>query len=64
MATANQFVVQETTAPFKRTLVQVGTVENIESIQQYEIIYEELTTSEKATYDAFVNLMNSKIPSA
>jgi len=56
MITAKQIVIQLTTAPIQRMLVQYG--EN----EQQEVDYSELTADEKITFDNFVNLANSKIP--
>jgi hypothetical protein len=58
METFQQVVVQETTAPYQRALAQYG--EGIMLGIQTEIIYSELTTEEKAIYDAFINMIKSK----
>jgi hypothetical protein len=58
METLQQVVVQETTAPYKRALAQYGEGQFPEL--QKEIIYSELTTSEKAIYDSFIEMIKSK----
>ncbi len=58
MNTLQQIVVQETTSDQKRSLAQYG--EGIMPEVQKEIIYSELTTEEKAIYDAFINMIKSK----
>jgi hypothetical protein len=58
MNNLQQIVVQETTAPYKRALAQYG--EGIMPESQKEIIYSELTTSEKAIYDSFIEMIKSK----
>jgi hypothetical protein len=58
MNNLQQIVVQETTAPYKRALAQYG--ESIMPESQKEIIYSELTTSEKAIYDSFIEMIKSK----
>lgn len=54
-----QIVVQETSAPFKRSLAQYGT-DPYQPSDQKEIIYEDLSEAEKAIYDAFVDMIKSK----
>ena len=58
METLQQIVLQETTAPFVRALAQYGTSFMPET--QIEIVYSELTTDEKAIWDAFVTMIKSK----
>jgi len=54
-----QIVVQdESLAGEKRSFVQHGA--DILQIKQFTVAYEELTVSEKATWDDFVNLLKSK----
>lgn len=57
METLQQIVVQESNAPYKRSLAQYG--EGMIPDTQKEIIYSELTTEEKAIYDNFINLIKS-----
>jgi len=58
MENLQQIVVQVTTAPFVRALAQYGTGFMPET--QVEVIYSELTTEEKAIWDAFVEMIKSK----
>ena len=58
MEPLQQIVLQETTAPFVRALAQYGTSFMPET--QIEIVYSELTTDEKAIWDAFVTMIKSK----
>ena len=58
MEDLQQIVVQLQTAPFVRALAQYGN-EFLPQTQN-EIIYDDLTTEEKAIFDSFVNMINSK----
>lgn len=58
MDNLQQIVLQETTAPYVRALAQYGTGLMPES--QVEVVYNDLTASEKETWDAFVELIKSK----
>ena len=58
MENLQQIVVQETTAPYVRALAQYG--EGIMPDTQVEIIYDNLTTSEKEIWDNFVIMIKSK----
>jgi hypothetical protein len=58
METLQQIVVQETTAPYVRALAQYG--EGIMPDTQKEIIYSELTASDKLIWDNFVTMIKSK----
>jgi hypothetical protein len=58
MENLQQIVVQETTAPYVRALVQYGT--SFMPEKQVEVIYSELSTEEKAIYDAFVTMIKTK----
>ena len=53
-----QIVVQETTAPEKRALAQYGAGFIPET--QVEIKYEDLDVTEKAVWDAFVDMIKTK----
>lgn len=54
-----QIVVQdESLAGEKRAFVQHGP--NIDEIQQFSVLYTDLTASEKTIWDDFVNLLKSK----
>lgn len=59
MDNLQQIVVQETTAPYKRALAQYGTGFIPEN--QVEIIYDDLTTEEKTVYDAFIDMIKTKV---
>lgn len=58
MDNLQQIVLQETTAPYVRALAQYGTGFIPEN--QVEVIYSELSTGEKAIWDAFVTMIKSK----
>ena len=58
MENLQQIVLQETTAPYVRALAQYGNDTVPES--QTEVIYSELTTEEKAIWDAFVTMIKTK----
>jgi hypothetical protein len=58
MDNLQQIVLQETTAPFVRALAQYGTGFMPEN--QIEVIYSELSDSDKAIWDAFVTMIKSK----
>jgi|688.fasta_scaffold1124987_2 hypothetical protein len=58
MDNLQQIVVQETTAPYKRALAQYGTGFIPET--QVEVIYDDLSASEKVVYDAFVDMIKTK----
>jgi hypothetical protein len=58
METLQQIVVQETTAPYVRSLAQYGT--GIIPDRQIEVIYDDLSVEDKAVYDAFIELIKSK----
>lgn len=53
-----QIVIQETTAPYKRALAQYGTGFMPET--QVEVKYEDLNVTEKAVYDAFIEMIKTK----
>lgn len=53
-----QIVVQLANAPEVRAVVQKG--ESTWEIVQTIVKYEDLTTKEKATWNAFVSMLNSK----
>jgi len=53
-----QIVIQITSAPFVRALTQYGT--SILPNSQQEIPYDSLTDEEKAIWDAFVTMLDSK----
>lgn len=58
----NQIVLQITTAPFVRALAQYGdqSPESIQQIRQVEIVYSDLTASEKKKFDDFVAMIKTK----
>jgi hypothetical protein len=58
MENLQQIVVQETTAPYKRSLAQYGIGFIPEN--QIEVIYNDLTVEEKAIYDAFIDMIKTK----
>ena len=58
MENLQQIVVQLTTAHFERALAQYGTSFMPES--QTEIIYSELTETDKAIWDAFIEMIKTK----
>jgi hypothetical protein len=58
MDNLQQIVLQETTAPYVRALAQYGTGFMPEN--QIEVIYSELSDSDKAIWDAFVTMIKSK----
>lgn len=58
MDNLQQIVIQETTAPFVRALAQYGTEFIPET--QVEVVYDDLTASEKETWDAFVEMIKTK----
>ena len=58
MENLQQIVLQETTAPYVRALAQYGT--GFIPDNQVEVKYEDLTTQEKAKWDAFVTMIKSK----
>lgn len=58
MDNLQQIVVQQTTAPYVRALAQYG--ESFIPESQTEIIYDELSDSEKQIWDDFVQLIKSK----
>lgn len=60
MENLNQIVVQltELTCPIVRALAQYGT--DIYQPNQYEVIYEELSESEKIIWDNFIEMIKSK----
>lgn len=58
MNNLQQVVVQETTAPYKRALAQYGTGFVPES--QIEIVYDDLSDTEKQVYDAFIEMIKTK----
>jgi hypothetical protein len=58
MNNLQQIVVQMTTAPFERALAQYGT--NFIPDTQIEIIYSELSDSEKQIWDAFITMIKTK----
>lgn len=53
-----QIVVQLLSAPEVRALVQKGN--DPFNVEQVIVMYEDLTPTEKATWDAFVAMLNSK----
>ena len=59
MDNLQQIVLQETTAPFVRALAQYGT--GFMPEQQVEVIYDELDEQDKATWDAFVAMIKTKV---
>ncbi len=58
MENLQQIVVQLTTSPFERALAQYGT--NFIPDTQIEIIYSELSDSEKQIWDAFITMIKTK----
>lgn len=58
MENLQQIVVQLTTAPFERALAQYGT--GFLPNPQIEIIYSELSETDKAIWDAFVTMIKTK----
>lgn len=58
METLNQIVVQLTTAPFERALAQYG---EIYTPTQVEIIYSDLSEEEKLIWDAYVDMIKTKL---
>jgi hypothetical protein len=58
MENLQQIVVQLTTAPFVRALAQYGI--DYMPQEQTEIIYSELSVSEKVIFDSFVEMIKSK----
>jgi hypothetical protein len=58
MDNLQQIVVQLTTAPFERALAQYGT--SFIPDNQIEIIYSELSDSEQAIWDSFVEMIKTK----
>ena len=58
MENLQQIVLQETTAPYVRALAQYGT--GLMPETQVEVVYDDLTTSEKETWDAFVEMIKTK----
>jgi hypothetical protein len=58
MDNLQQIVVQLTTAPFERALAQYGT--SFMPDTQIEIIYSELSDSEQAIWDSFVEMIKTK----
>jgi hypothetical protein len=58
MNNLQQIVLQETTAPFVRALAQYGT--DFIPERQIEIIYSELSDSEQAIWDSFVEMIKTK----
>jgi len=58
MENLQQIVLQETSAPYVRALAQYGTAFMPE--KQVEIIYSELSEEEKATWNAFVEMIKTK----
>jgi hypothetical protein len=58
MDNLQQIVLQETTAPYVRALAQYGT--GLMPETQVEVVYDDLTTSEKETWDAFVEMIKTK----
>lgn len=58
MENLQQIVVQLTTAPIVRALAQYGT--DLMPLSQIEIIYSELSISEKEIFDAFIEMIKTK----
>lgn len=58
MDNLQQIVLQETTAPYVRALAQYGT--GLMPETQVEVVYDDLTASEKAKWDAFVEMIKTK----
>jgi hypothetical protein len=58
MENLQQIVVQLTTSPFERALAQYLT--NFIPDNQIEIIYSELSDSEKEIWDAFITMIKTK----
>lgn len=58
MENLQQIVVQITTAPIVRALAQYGT--DLMPSEQKEIVYSELSESEKLVFDAFVEMIKAK----
>jgi hypothetical protein len=58
MENLQQIVVQLTTSPFERALAQYGT--SFMPDNQIEIIYSELSDSEKDVWDAFITMIKTK----
>jgi hypothetical protein len=58
MENLQQIVVQETTTSYKRALAQYGTGFMPEN--QVEVTYDELGPSDKAIYDAFIEMIKAK----
>jgi len=58
MENLQQIVVQETSAPYVRALAQYGTAFMPEN--QVEVVYSELSTEDKAVWNAFVTMIKSK----
>lgn len=58
MENLQQIVVQLTTSPFERALAQYGT--NFIPDNQIEIVYSDLSTEEKAVWDAFITMIKTK----
>lgn len=58
MENLQQIVVQITTAPIVRALAQYGT--DLMPSEQKEIVYSELSISEKEIFDSFVNMIKAK----
>jgi hypothetical protein len=58
MENLQQIVVQLTTAPYERALAQYGTSFMPET--QIEVIYSELSDSEQAIWDSFVEMIKTK----
>ena len=58
MENLQQIVLQVITAPYVRALAQYGT--GFIPDNQIEVKYDELTAEEKAVWDAFVTLIESK----
>jgi len=58
MEDLQQIVVQITTAPIVRALAQYGS--ELRTGEQKEIIYDDLSESEKKTFDEFLEMIKSK----
>lgn len=58
MENLQQIIVQIETAPFVRSLAQYGS--EIMPTEQKEIIYSELSDSEKDIFDSFVEMIKTK----
>jgi hypothetical protein len=58
MNNLQQIVTQLTTAPFERALAQYGT--DFIPERQVEIIYSELSDSEQAIWNSFVEMIKTK----